>query len=55
MRRLAGRAEADTIEIHDAVDMMDEALALERAVLRCYEKYVDLVYESYNSEIGGLG
>lgn len=54
-RRLARRAEQGSIEIHSAVDMMEEALALERAVLRCYEKYVDLVYESYNSEIGGLG
>ncbi|GAB4335550.1 MAG: hypothetical protein Kow0010_23040 [Dehalococcoidia bacterium] len=55
VRRLNRRAEQEAIEIHNAVDMMEEALALERAVFRCYQKYVDLVYESYNSEIGGLG
>lgn len=55
VRRLARRADQGVPEIHHAVDMMEEALALERAVRRCYEKYVDLIYESYNCEIGGLG
>lgn len=53
-RRLARRAEGRT-EIHEAVDMMEEALQLEREVMQCYEKYVNLVFESHNSEIGGLG